>query len=352
MSSRTLRVAVTQAEPVWLDLQGTVDKTIRLIEEAASNGAKLITFPEVWIPGYPGWIWYVVHFPDHESAADAQSRARLVDPALGVRYIQNSMSATGPEMQAIQQAAKQHSIAVVLSFSERTTSNSLYISQTIISPDGEILLKRRKIKPTHMERTLYGDGSGSDLTNVVDVDFGGNVGTVKIGTLACWEHTQPLLKYNTYSQDEVVHVAMWPPLDAFGDQPAPENPGLFSMSHDGAYALSTTHAIEGGTFVLYTTAVFTEKGINTFNSKEGLLFREPGGGHAAVIGPDGRRLTKVLEGGPTKEGILFADLELDRGLGVRAFADVVGHYARPDLLWLGVDRQEKKCVVERPREQG
>ncbi|KAJ4349590.1 uncharacterized protein N0V89_008206 [Didymosphaeria variabile] len=334
MSSRTLRVAVTQAEPEWFDLQGTVDKTNRLIAEAAGNGAKLITFPEVWIPGYPGWIW-----------------ARLVDPALGTRYIQNSMTVDGPEMQSIQKAAQENSIAVVLGFSERTSSNSLYISQVIISPQGEILLKRRKLKPTHMERTVYGDGSGSDLTNVAEVDFGSGVGKVKVGTLACWEHTQPLLKYNTYSQEEVVHVAMWPPLDPFGAQPAPENPGLFSMSHDGAYALSTTHAIEGGTFVLYTTAVCTEKGIDAFQSKDGLIFREAGGGHAAVIGPDGRRLTKDLECGPTKEGILFADLELDRGLGVRAFTDVVGHYSRPDLLWLGVDRQEKKCVVERPREQ-
>ncbi|KAL1610678.1 hypothetical protein SLS60_002348 [Paraconiothyrium brasiliense] len=334
MPSRTLRVAVTQAEPEWFDLQGTVDKTNRLIAEAAGNGAKLITFPEVWIPGYPGWIW-----------------ARLVDPVLSTRYIQNSMAVDGPEMQSIQKTAQENSIAVVLGFSERTSSNSLYISQVIISPQGEILLKRRKLKPTHMERTVYGDGSGSDLTNVAEVDFGSGVGKVKVGTLACWEHTQPLLKYNTYSQEEVVHVAMWPPMDPFGAQPAPENPGMFSMSHDGAFALSTTHAIEGGTFVLYTTAVCTEKGIDACQSKEGVIFREPGGGHAAVIGPDGRRLTKDLECGPTKEGILFADLELDKGLGVRSFMDVVGHYSRPDLLWLGVDRHEKKCVVERPREQ-
>lgn len=254
-------------------------------------------------------------------------------------------------MRSILAAAKQHSIAVVLGFSERTPSNSLYIAQAIISPAGEMLLKRRKLKPTHMERTLFGDGSGNDLTNVATVDFGDGIGELKVGTLACWEHTQPLLKYNTYAQEEVIHVAMWPPLDAFGAQPAPQNPGLFSMSHDGAFALSTTHAIEGGTFVLYTTAVCAEKGIDIFDTKQGLIFREPGGGHAAVIGPDGRRLTKELEGGPAKEGILYADLELERALGVRGFMDVVGHYSRPDLLWLGVDREEKKCVVERGREQ-
>lgn len=261
------------------------------------------------------------------------------------------MSATGPEMQSIQNTAKEHSIAVALGFSERTPTNSLYISQVIISPQGEILMKRSKIKPTHMERTIYGDGSGSDLNNVVEVDFGADVGKVKVGTLNCWEHTQPLLKYNTYSQGEVVHIAMWPPLSEYGAQPAPEKPELFGMSHDGSYTLSTAHAIEGGAFVLYTTSVCSEKGVEAFSSKEGLIFREPGGGHAAVIGPDGRRLTSELECGSAKEGILFADLDLDRTLTVRSFLDVVGHYARPDLLWLGVDRQGKEPVVERPREQ-
>lgn len=179
------------------------------------------------------------------------------------------------------------------------------------------------------------------------IDFGGSVGTIKVGTLACWEHLQPLLKYHTYSQGETVHVAMWPPINSFGTQPAPESPELFSMTHDGAYALSTTHAMEGGTFVLYTTSVLSEQGIEKLGSKDGVALRAPGGGHAAVIGPDGRTLTTELEGGPLKEGILFANLELDRGVALKGFLDVVGHYSRPDLLWLGVDKQDKTCVVER-----
>lgn len=131
--SPTLRVAVTQAEPAWFDLQASVTKTIRLIEEAAKGGAHLVSFPELWITGYPCWIW-----------------ARPVDPVLTTRYIQNSLAVDSEEMRLIQDAAKEHGICVALGFSERAPSNSLYISQAIISPQGDLVMKRRKVKPTHM----------------------------------------------------------------------------------------------------------------------------------------------------------------------------------------------------------
>lgn len=140
---------------------------------------------------------------------------------------------------------------------------------------------------------------------------------------------------------------MWPPLNSFPTQPSPETPGLFSMTHEGAFALSVAHAIEGGAFVLFTTAVLTEKNIDAVGTRNGVVFNVEGGGHAAVIAPDGRTLTEPLEGGQAGEGVLFADLALETALGVRGFMDVVGHYSRPELLWLGVDRQEKKCVVEK-----
>jgi predicted amidohydrolase len=191
---------------------------------------------------------------------------------------------------------------------------------------------------------VFGDGSGSDLDNVVDIDFGAEIGTVKIGTLACWEHTQPLLKYHTYSQGEVIHISMWPPVDPHGGV---DHPGLWSMSAEGVLNLSQTYAVEGGAYVLHCTAVCTQKGIDALNTKGGLLFQEPGGGQSAVIGPDGRRLTEPLKEGAVGEGIIYADLDLSRGVTNRSFIDVVGHYSRPDLLWLGVDKQEKKHVVAR-----
>jgi nitrilase len=126
-------------------------------------------------------------------------------------------------MHKICAAARASNIAVVLGFSENS-NNSLYISQCTISSSGDILMKRRKLKPTHMERTVFGDSGGSSLNNVVDVD-----GVGRVGALNCWEHMQPLLKYHTMSLREQVHVASWPPLHAFEEG----SQGLYSMSADG-----------------------------------------------------------------------------------------------------------------------
>ncbi|OJD34072.1 aliphatic nitrilase [Diplodia corticola] len=328
----SLRVAVTQAEPEWLDLAATVKKTCDLIATAAANGARLIAFPECWITGYPGWIW-----------------ARPVDFELTTKYIYNSLSLTSPEMDEIKSAAKRHSIAVVLGFSERVHTHSLYISQAIISPAGEVVMTRRKIKPTHVERAVFGDGSGDDLRNVAEIDFGGAVGKLKVGALACWEHTQPLLKYHTYSQGEVIHIAAWPPIDA---HPGVEHPGLWSMSAEGCQNLSQTYAVEGGGYVLHCTGVCTEKGRDVMGTHKGLLFHTPGGGSSCVVGPDGRKLTDPLHSGdPAKEGIVYADLDLTKVVANRAFLDNVGHYSRPDLLWLGVDRKQKSHVIAREDEE-
>lgn len=201
-----VKVAVTQHEPVWFDLAATVDKTCRLIEEAASNGAKLVVFPELWIMGYPAWIW-----------------ARPLDPPLATKYIKNSISYDSPEMARICTAARTAKIAVVMGISEND-HNSLYISQCTISSGGDIVMKRRKLKPTHMERTVFGDGSGSSLNNVVDLE-----GVGRVGALACWEHAQPLLKYHTMSLREQIHVAAWPPIHPFNESSG----ALYSLSSDG-----------------------------------------------------------------------------------------------------------------------
>lgn len=276
------------------------------------------------------------------------NRQRPVDPITNTRYIQNSLSIKSPEMDAIKSAAKSNSIAVALGFSEVTETHTVYIAQALISPQGDLVMHRRKVKPTHMERTVFGDGSGADLNNVADIDFGGDIGVVKVGALACWEHTQPLLKYHTYSQREVVHISMWPPIDP---HPGVEALALWSMSAEGCQNLSQTYAIEGGTYVLHCTGVCNEKGIDTLKTQGGLLFQQPGGGHSAAIGPDGRRMTTPLaDGDPAAEGIVYADLDLTRVVMNRGFLDVVGHYSRPDLLWLGVDKKNKEFVVPKKEE--
>ncbi|KPM34468.1 Arylacetonitrilase [Neonectria ditissima] len=316
--SSTVRVAVTQAEPVWVDLSGAVAKTCKLIDEAASNGAQIIAFPEVWIPGYPCWIW-----------------SRLVDFDLNVQYIKNSMSIDSPEMKKIQTSARENNIAVSLGFSENE-NNSLFISQALIGSDGELKVHRRKMKPTHMERTVFGDSSGHCLKSVAQLPF------ARVGSLACWEHMQPLLKYNTISQKEEIHVAAWPSVT-----PHSGGPDLWSMSAEGCQNLSRTYAIESGTFVLHSTAMLSEKGVKALGTAGGALMSSPGGGSSAVFGPDGRKLSEDVD--QTTETIIYANLDMDQLIKVRMFADCTGHYSRPDLLWLGIN-EEVKVVVRGKKE--
>jgi nitrilase len=210
--SSKVRVAVTQLEPEWLDLHASVAKTCKYIAEAAQNGAELVSFAEAFIPGYPAWIW-----------------SRPLDPILSTQYIKNSLVVDSSEMRTIQDCAAKHGIVVSLGFSEND-HNSLYIAQAIIDTDGKILMKRRKLKATHMERTIFGDASGNSLMNVAATGIGR-----RIGALACWEHCQPLLKYHTLHQREEIHCAAWPPI-----VPHQGGPDLWSLSKEGKYLLTSS----------------------------------------------------------------------------------------------------------------
>ena len=209
-SSKTVRAAVVQAEPCWFDLADAVKKTCHLIQQAATNKAKIIAFAECWIPGYPAWIW-----------------TRLVDFSTNVAYIKNSLRVPSPEFDTIRDCARKNNISVVLGFSEND-NNSLYIAQAIIGADGEVKTHRRKMKPTHMERTIFGDASGDVFDVVADLPEIG-----RVGALSCWEHIQPLLKFHVYSQREDIHVAAWPSLTPHSGS----GPDLFSMSSEGRYSV-------------------------------------------------------------------------------------------------------------------
>ncbi|KAI1843162.1 hypothetical protein JX265_009901 [Neoarthrinium moseri] len=313
MSSSKVRVAVTQAEPVWLDLDGSVKKVCKLMKEAADNKAQLIAFPECFVPGYPCWIW-----------------SRLVDFEMNVKYIKNSLKLESPEMETIKTAARDNGIAVSLGFSEND-DDSLYIAQVLIGADGEVKVHRRKMKPTHMERTIFGDASGQCLKAVAALPF------ARVGQLSCWEHIQPLLKFNTIAQKEQIHVSAWPSLT-----PHSGGPDLWSMSAEGCHTLSQTYAIESTAFVLHSTAMITDKGTEIQGTQGGALMSSAGGGTSAIFGPDGRRLTEPLD--DKTEGILYADLDLDEITRIKMFAHCTGHYSRPDLLWLSTDRDVKSTV--------
>ncbi|KAI8242970.1 Arylacetonitrilase [Colletotrichum sp. SAR 10_99] len=304
MSVKPIRVAAVQAEGCYFDLEAAVEKTCKLIEEAAGKGCDLIAFPEVWIPNYP--------------VLNGCNRQRPIDFDMVKEYMKSSLKRDGPEMARICACAGKNKIAVMVGYSENA-NHSLYLSQSFIGKDGEIKMNRRKIKPTHVERTLYGDGSGASLHNVVE-----EPGIGKVGALSCWEHSQPLLRYHTYSQGEEIHVAAWPPMNYFNS--FPEGSALWSQCREGMCLKN-----------LYTnlSQALTKLG-------DGKLYHIGGGGCACIIAPDGRKLTEDLR--EEEEGLVIADINLDEIMKVKAMLDVHGHYSRPDLLWLGVDSREKKQV--------
>ncbi|QCU79564.1 carbon-nitrogen hydrolase family protein (plasmid) [Citricoccus sp. SGAir0253] len=315
----TVRVAAVQAEPVWLDMEATTDKTIRLIAEAATGGADLIAFPETWIPGYPVFLW---SYPVYE-------QMQFV-----ARYHANSPAIDGPQIARIREAAQQHSITVVVGFSEKD-AGSLYMSQAVIGPGGDLVLHRRKLKPTHAERTLFGEGDGSDI-KVIDTPLG------RVGALQCFEHLQPLTKYAMYAQNEQIHVAGWPCLGILGNVPA--------LSPESIMACTQTYALEGSAFVVAATQIMSDDGARKFPTADGgpTPVYTGGGGYARVYGPHSAMITQPLD--PTEEGIVYADLDLSDIDLAKNTVDPAGHYARPDVTRLVFDDRPRKPVIT-PREQ-
>ncbi|KAH6950069.1 hypothetical protein HG530_001228 [Fusarium avenaceum] len=313
--SKTIKVAAIQAEPVWQDLQGGVAKSISLIQDAAENGANVIGFPEVFIPGYPWSIW-------GNSPTD---NAPWIN-----EYFNNSMEKESPEMDRIRAAVREAGVFVVLGYSERYRG-TLYIAQSFIDETGTIVLHRRKIKPTHVERAIYGDGQGESLTNVAETKFG------KVAGLNCWEHTQTLLRYYEYSQDVDIHVSSWP---SIFPQNNPDWP--YHITPECCKAFSHVVSMEGACFVLLASQILTEENLEKANVKGFDYTKNGGGGFSMIFSPFGKELVKPLD--PSAEGILYADIDLAEKYKAKQNLDIVGHYSRPDALSLRVNRHAAKPV--------
>lgn len=315
MQQQPLKVAVVQAAPAFLDLDAGVDKSIALIAQAAAGGARLIAFPETWLPGYPFWIWL-------------GTPAWSISRCFVNRYFDNSLRYDSPQAERLRQAARQYGMYVVMGLSERAGS-SLYIAQWIIGPDGKDIARRRKLKPTHVERTVFGDGDGSDLA-VHDLDIG------RLGALCCWEHLQPLSKYAMYAQNEQVHVAAWPSFSLY-------QPMAHALSATVNNAASRLYAVEGSCFVLAPCATVSPAMIELLcdsHDKHALL--QAGGGHSVIYGPDGMSLAQPLS--EDQEGLLFAELDFNAITVAKSVADPAGHYARPDVTRLLINRNRTRPV--------
>ncbi|MEK8052609.1 carbon-nitrogen hydrolase family protein [Ideonella sp. DXS22W] len=309
-----LRVAAVQAAPEFLDLEATIDKTIAYMERAANQGVELIAFPETWIPGYPWWIW-------------------LAAPALGMQYVQryfdNALAVESAEFQRLADAARQCNIWLSTGYSERS-GGSLYMGQALIDNQGKTVLTRRKLRPTHVERSVFGDGDGSDLS--VAATAIGNV-----GMLNCWEHLQPLSKYAMYAQNEQIHVAAWPSFSVYRG-------GAHALGAEVNNAASRVYAVEGGCFVIAPCATVSAKMQELLCTDEmQRQFLLQGGGFARIYAPDGSELGNRLE--ETEEGLVVADIDLGMIAQAKAAADPAGHYARPDATRLLLNKTPGTRVI-------
>ncbi len=309
-----LRVAAVQAAPVFLDLDGTLDKTIALMAQAAEQGVQLIAFPETWVPGYPWWIW-------------------LDAPAANMPFVQryhdNALVVGSPEFARIEEAARKYRLWVSLGYSERA-AGSLYIAQALIDDQGRTVQTRRKLKPTHVERTVFGEGDGSDLA-VVETAIG------NIGSLSCWEHLQPLSKYALYAQNEQIHCGAWPSFSLYRG-------AAFALGPEANNAASQVYALEGQCFVVAPCATVSPamaELLCTDEAKRQML--RVGGGYARIYGPDGSPLGTPLA--EDQEGLVLADIDLGLIALAKAAADPSGHYARPDVTRLLLNKTRREPVV-------
>jgi nitrilase len=307
----TVRAAAVQAEPAVLDRDATVEKACRLIAEAAEHGARLIVFPEVFIPTYINARVWGRGLANFGTIRSKRAWARLW---------RNAVEIPSRSTDALARAAREANAVVVMGLHERTSdSSTLYNTLLCIGPDGAIVGKHRKLMPTNHERMVWGMGDGSTL-RVWDTPAG------KIGGLICWENWMPLARYALYAQGEQIHVA--PTADD-------RELSVLNIRHTAA---------EGRVFVVSVCMVLHKRSYPPdFELGEELAEAEDPleSGGSAIAGPDGELLAGPLW---NEEGILYADLDLNRVVEERQLLDLAGHYARPDVLSLRFDSAAHKTI--------
>ena len=307
------KVGVVQAAPVLFNREATIEKTCRLILEAAEKDVKLLLFPEAFIPAYPRGLSFgaVVGSRSSEGRRTWQ------------RYWENAVDVPGPAVEAIGEAVREADVYLAIGVIERDTQFSqgtLYCTLLYFGPDGTLLGKHRKLKPTGSERLIWGEGDGSTLT-VLKTELG------KIGGLICWENYMPLARMAMYGKG--VELYMAPTADA----------------RDSWHSTLRHIACEGRCFVLGCNQFVTKEmypddleGLDELDQHPDVICR----GGSAIISPFGEVLAGPLY---DKEGTLFADIDLAEVARGKYDFDVVGHYARPDVFQLVVNENPLLPVV-------
>jgi nitrilase len=309
---QTVRVAVVQAAPILMDREATTEKAIALTLEAAEKGAKVVVFPEAFIPAYPRGLT----FGTKVGSRSPEGRKDWL------RYWENSVPVPSETTDKLGEAARKAGVYLIMGVIERDnefSTGTVYCTTLYFSPNGELLGKHRKLKPTASERLIWGEGDGSTLP-VIETPYG------KIGGLICWENYMPLARTSLYAKGVQLYVA--PTADA-----------------REVWQSTIRHiALEGRCFVLSCNQYVTKDMYPTDLACYDELSSSPHemcAGGSAIVGPLGEYIVEPVFG---REEILLADLDLRLIAYSRFDFDVVGHYARPDVFQLLVNEEKQASV--------
>lgn len=309
---QSVKVAVIQDSSVIMDRDATIEKVATLTKQASEKEAKIVLFPEAFIPAYPRGM----HFGAKVGSRSDEGKEDFE------RYSKNSVPIPGPSMDKLSDIAKENQVYLIVGIIEKDSKYSkstLYCTIVYFDPAGKYLGKHRKLKPTGSERLIWGEGDGSTLT-VIETPFG------SVGGLICWENYMPLARTAMYSKG--IHIYLAP-------------------TADGREIWQSTirHiALEGRCFVLSSNQFVTKEMYPTDLAGYSDLISSPdimSAGGSAIIDPNGNYLAGPLW---NEAGILIADLDLSLIEKTRYDFDVVGHYSRPDVFQLVINEKEQKQV--------
>lgn len=306
----TVKVAAVQAASEFLDREGSTEKACRLIREAGKNGARVIAFPEGFIPAHP--VWY-----HHHAASGA------IANKLAVELFKNSVEIPGPQTQALCEAAREANAYVVIGVCEKMpdTLGSMFNTQIYIGPDGALIRKHQKIMPTVGERLVHMGGYG-DTFGAFPSEFGPMSG------LICGENSNPLAVFALIAEGTRIHVMSWPnhfPTsgDPLRNRVAIDSQAFAQMSK--AFVISACGTVDERMIEMLKTSHEGEKFLRNPDCCGGSLIVDP--------------LSRIIAGPMgAEEGILYAGCNLELGIQMKLRHDFAGHYNRPDIFQLNINR--------------
>lgn len=323
------RAAAVQAAPVFLNREATIDKVETLLTEATANGAKLVVFPESFIPCFP--VWCLVHAP-------------IDQHPLFTRLYENALDVKSDAFRKLTSLAKKYNAFLSIGVTEKSdySMGAMWNTNLLFDSNGNLVGKHRKIMPTWAEKLVHNFGDGSSLI-VHETEIG------KLGVLICGENTNTLARYSMVAQGEQVHISTYPP--CWPTMRKSTISGGYNMK-DVIHVRAASHAFEGKVFNIASSGVLDEDAINQVAGDNETLrefLKNACLAATMIVGPDGEYASEPLVG---EEGIVYADIDINREIALKGVHDIVGSYQRLDIFQLHVNRTRLKPAYFSEEENG